>query len=83
MKYCVYILKCADKSLYTGCTNNLEKRFLQHNESKQGAHYTKIRRPVKLVYSEIFKTFREARQREQEIKSWRREKKLNLINKTN
>jgi putative endonuclease len=77
--YFVYILECADKSLYVGCTNNLEKRIKEHNESKWGAHYTKIRRPVKLVYSETFKTLIEARRREKEIKGWRREKKLNLI----
>ncbi len=74
-----YILECADKSLYVGCTNNLERRFDQHNNSKWGAHYTKIRRPVILLYSEEFKTLKEARQRESEIKGWRREKKLNLI----
>lgn len=78
MKYFVYILKCADKSLYVGCTNNLSKRIKQHNTSKQGAHYTKIRRPVTLKYSEEFKTLRSARRREAEIKSWRREKKLAL-----
>ena len=77
--YHVYILECADKSLYVGCTNNLKKRIKQHNDSKWGAHYTKIRRPVKLVHSENFKTLVEARKREQEIKGWRREKKLNLI----
>jgi putative endonuclease len=81
MSYFVYILECADKSLYVGCTNNLKKRFKQHNESKCGAHYTKIRRPVNMLYSEIFNTLKEARQREFEIKSWKREKKLNLIKK--
>jgi len=80
MKYYVYLLECRDKSIYIGSTNNLEKRLLQHNESKLGAHYMKIRRPVKLVYSEKFKTQREARQREMEIKKWPREKKLALIN---
>jgi len=79
--YFVYVLKCADKSLYTGCTNNLEKRLEQHNGSKRGAHYTKIRRPVKLVYQEQFRTLHAARRREAEIKSWRREKKLDLIKK--
>jgi len=79
MKYLVYILKCADQSLYVGCTNNLEKRIKQHNESKWGAHYTKTRRPVKLVYSEQFQTLKEARGRELEIKSWRRKKKLALV----
>jgi len=75
----VYIVECADKSLYIGCTNNLERRLEQHNNSKWGAHYTKIRRPVVLKYSEKYETLAEARRREQEIKSWRREKKLDLI----
>ena len=75
----VYILECADKSLYVGCTNDPNRRFNQHNDSNFGAHYTKIRRPVKLIYSESFGTLVEARRRESEIKGWRREKKLNLI----
>ncbi len=79
MNYFVYILKCADKSLYVGCTNDLEKRIKQHNESKWGAHYTKIRRSVILKYSEEFQTLKEARAREAEIKGWRRDKKLTLI----
>ena len=78
----IYILECADRSLYVGCTNNLERRVKQHNDSKSGAHYTKIRRPVKLLYSESFLTLREARHREREVKGWRREKKLNLIKNT-
>jgi len=77
--YFTYILECADKSLYVGCTNNLERRLEQHNNSKWGAHYTKIRRPVTLKYKEGFKTLKEARRREAELKSWRREKKLALI----
>ena len=77
--YYVYILECSDRSLYIGCTNDLEKRIKQHNESKWGAHYTKIRRPVLLKYRKEFNTLIKARQRESEIKGWRREKKLNLI----
>lgn len=77
--YFTYILECADDTLYVGCTNNLEKRLEQHNDSKWGAHYTKIRRPVVLKYSETFATLKEARQRESEIKGWKREKKLDLI----
>ncbi len=77
----VYILKCSDDSLYVGCTNNLEKRFLEHNTSKNGAHYTKIRRPVILVYSEKFETLKEGRAREAEIKRMKREEKLELIKK--
>ena len=81
MSYFTYILEFADKSLYVGSTNNLERRVKQHNESKWGAHYTKIRRPVALLYSEKFATLKEARRRENEIKGWRREKKIKLINK--
>ena len=76
-----YILECADKTLYVGSTNDLEKRLHQHNNAKCGAHYTKIRRPVFLKYSENFETLKEARAREAEIKGWTRVKKLNLINK--
>ena len=79
MLFNVYILECADNSLYVGCTNNLERRLKQHNDSKWGAHYTKIRRPVIIKHKEQFKTLKEARRRELEIKGWKREKKLNLI----
>ena len=79
MKHFVYIVECADKSLYVGCTNDLNKRIKQHNESKWGAHYTKLRRPVKLIYSEQFTILKIARQRESEIKGWRRDKKLALV----
>jgi putative endonuclease len=81
MPYFIYILECADKSLYTGCTNDLTKRLKQHNNSKSGAHYTKLRRPTVLKYSETFKTLKKARAREAEIKTWPREKKLGLIKK--
>lgn len=79
MIYYIYILECVDKSLYVGCTNNLEKRVKEHNKSKNGAHYTKIRRPVELKYSEIFDNLKDARGREAEIKKWNRSKKINLI----
>lgn len=79
MTYFVYILECADTSLYVGCTNNLQKRLHEHNHAKRGAHYTKIRRPVALVYSEQFGTISKARAREAEIKRWPREKKLSLL----
>ena len=79
MKIIVYILECRDKTLYVGCTDNLEKRLAEHNDSKRGAHYTKIRRPVVLKHSESFATLGEARKREAEIKRWPREKKLALL----
>ncbi|MEK7144563.1 MAG: GIY-YIG nuclease family protein [Patescibacteria group bacterium] len=79
MDHFIYILECADRSFYVGCTNNLDKRLEEHNNSKRGAHYTKIRRPVVLKYSEKFSNLKDARKREVELKGWRREKKLNLI----
>lgn len=79
MDHFVYILKCADDTLYVGSTNDLAKRVAQHNTAKAGAHYTKIRRPVVLVYSEVVKTLIKARRREAEIKNWNREKKIALI----
>lgn len=78
-RHVVYILKCADETLYVGCTNNLKRRLHQHNNLKSGAHYTKIRRPVVLVYSESFKTLGKARRREHELKRWRREEKIALV----
>jgi putative endonuclease len=81
MQYSTYILECADGSFYVGCTNDIERRLKQHNNSKWGAHYTKIRRPVELRYAETFNDLKSARQRETEIKGWRREKKLALIKK--
>ncbi len=80
MTHFVYILVCADQSLYVGCTNNLEKRLREHNHAKRGAHYTKIRRPVTLAYSEKFCTISQARAREVEIKRWPRVKKMVLVN---
>jgi len=79
--HAVYILECADKTLYVGCTNNLKKRLQEHNESKKGAHYTKIRRPVILKHSEKFRTLAKARAREAEIKQWTRKKKLAFLRK--
>lgn len=81
MKFFTYILECADKTLYIGATNDLEKRLKQHNFSKNGAHYTKIRRPVVLRYHEQFKTLAESRRREAEIKRWTRSQKLLLLTK--
>lgn len=79
MPHFVYILECADTTLYVGCTNNLEKRIREHNTSKQGAHYTKIRRPVVLRYSETLPNLADARAREAALKRLPREKKLQLI----
>ncbi len=76
-----YILKCADKSLYTGITKDLERRVEEHNNSTLGAKYTRGRRPVELVYSKAKKTKSTASKEENRIKRLNREKKLKLINK--
>lgn len=73
-----YIVECSDHTLYTGWTNDLEKRITAHNEGK-GAKYTKTRRPVRLVYFEIFATKEEAMSREYRIKRLSRRKKQQLI----
>ena len=73
-----YIVKCSDGSLYTGWTNNLEKRIKDHNAGR-GAKYTKARRPVVLVYKEEFSTKQEAMKREWEIKRLSRKEKLSMI----
>lgn len=81
MKYFVYILRCKDDSLYCGYTTDLEERVKTHNgETKAlGAKYTRGRRPVRLVYSEAFKTKSEAMSREMAIKQLSRQQKETLI----
>jgi len=74
----VYIIQCADNTLYTGWTTNLEARLNAH-ESGAGAKYTRGRGPLTLVYSESFETKSEAMRREVEIKSLTRSEKLRLI----
>lgn len=74
----VYILRCADDTLYTGWTNSLEKRLKAHNSGK-GAKYTKARLPVEIVYFEEFEEKKEAMKREYAIKKLSRGEKLKLI----
>ena len=76
--YYVYMLKCADGSLYTGYTNDLQKRVGVHN-SGRGAKYTKSRLPVRLVYSEEHESKSSALKREAEIKKLTRSQKEKLI----
>ena len=73
-----YILKCSDGSLYTGWTNDLDKRLAAHNAGA-GAKYTKSRRPVQLVYCEEFADRHAAMKREYEIKQLDRGQKQELI----
>ncbi len=77
--YFVYILECADGTFYTGITNDLEKRVFAHNNLKQGAKYTKQRRPVQLVFSERKRNKGNALKRELKIKRMTREQKKSLI----
>ena len=74
----VYILRCADGSLYTGWTNDLEKRVKTHNAGK-GAKYTKTRLPVELVYYEEYEEKGEALSREFNIKRLKKTAKEKLI----
>lgn len=77
--YYVYIVECADKTLYIGYTNDVKRRVEIHNEGKTGAKYTKPRRPVRLVYSESLPTKGDALRREWELKQLTRAEKLKLV----
>ncbi len=74
----VYIVECADGSLYTGWSIDVEARVKAHNAGR-GGRYTRTHRPVELVYSESHGTRKAAMKREVAIKTWPREKKLKLI----
>jgi putative endonuclease len=75
----VYMLRCADDSLYTGITTDLERRTQEHNHGRAGARYTRVRRPVKLVYSETLASRSDAASREAAIKKLSRPQKLLLL----
>lgn len=76
--YYVYILLCSDKSLYTGISNNPQKRFLDHKNGK-GGRYTKVHKPLKIIYLEKLNSKSQALKRELEIKSWTRERKIKVL----
>ena len=78
MTWHVYIIECNDGSLYTGITNDLDKRITAHNAGL-GAKYTKSRRPVHLLYSEPAPDRKQASQREYAIKSLQKSAKIDLI----
>ena len=71
----VYILQCIDGSLYTGASNNLKKRFLDHKDGK-GGRYTRSHKVVRLLYSEKLLTKSDALKREIEIKAWSKAEKI-------
>lgn len=76
-----YIVECSDGTLYTGYTNDLEKRMKAHNSGKD-AKYTRSRLPVRLVYFEEYETKELAQSREWQIKQMTRQQKLQLIEKS-
>ncbi len=80
--YYVYLLRCADDTLYCGYTTDLDKRVQTHNKG-EGAKYTKSRLPVSLVYSEEHPTKSDALKRECAVKKLTRQQKLNLIRERN
>ncbi len=77
----VYILICADKTLYTGITTDIERRLVEHNAKKSITKYTRVRQPVVMVYSESVDSRSSAGKREAFIKSLRRSEKQKLIKK--
>jgi len=79
MSWKVYILHCADDSLYTGITTDILRRVNEHNHSDKGARYTRARRPVVLAYQESCESRSQASQREYYIKQLNRNEKIKLI----
>ena len=74
----VYLLQCADDTLYCGWTTDIDVRLAAHNRGK-GAKYTRSRLPVKLVYHEVYEDLHDALSREWHLKRLSREEKLELI----
>ena len=74
----LYMIECKDSKLYTGITNDLDRRVKQHNCGK-GCRFTKFRIPVRLIYKKVYSSKDEALKREAEIKGWRKDRKLELV----
>lgn len=77
--YYVYILKCADNSLYTGITNDLERRVNEHNDGKLKNAYTYNKRPVALSFYQDFNDVNQAIYFEKKIKKWSKKRKKHLL----
>jgi putative endonuclease len=78
-KWCVYMVRCSDGTLYCGITNNVEKRTNDHNHTKKGAKYTSRRRPVTLAYVEECGSKSAAMSRERQVKKMSKSSKENLV----
>ncbi len=79
-QYYVYILKCADNSYYTGITNNINRRLLEHQNGTNKDCYTYNKRPVELVFHTEFNDVNQAIAFEKQVKGWSRKKKEAIIN---
>ena len=77
----IYILQCADNTLYTGVTKDIKKRIFEHNNTSDGAKYTRTRRPVELVYFKEMENQSIVTKEEIRIKKLSRKEKLELIRK--
>lgn len=75
----VYMLRCADKSLYTGVTTDIERRLNEHNGEKSVTKYTRVRQPVELVYQECLGSRSEACKREAQLKKLKKIDKEALV----
>jgi putative endonuclease len=82
MPFYVYVILCTDGSFYTGYTKNIDARIKLH-ESGKGARYTKMHKPQKVAYLELFDTRAKAMHREKEIKKLTHQQKLELVNARN
>ena len=80
-KWFVYIVECADGTLYTGITTDLDRRLLEHNYGSRSAKYTRSRRPVKLIWHIEVENRSQASKKEARIKKMARANKLQMINK--
>ncbi len=81
-EWVVYIVQCADNSLYTGITTDIQRRLNEHNSDVKGARYTRTRRPVKLVYCQSFENRSQASKQECTIKQLSRSQKIKFITRT-
>ena len=75
----VYFVQCADDTLYTGVTTDVDRRVLEHNRGNKGAKYTMSRRPVKLLWHTKYLTRSEAQSAEYRLKKLSRKKKLEIV----
>lgn len=78
--YYIYIIKCADGLLYTGFTNNIDKRFQEHQDGRNKNAFTHKRRPLELIFHQEFNDVEQAIYFEKKLKKWSAKKKLALAN---